>query len=380
MKGLVRLRLVNVTSGQLTFVVFALALLNLLLKARSQYISPWDELYHLSYVQYVYNLHIPRYGDVLNTWSRSGFSCYDVFVYGRTSPIPCGSIGDPISYPEGGTNTAAIWPPIYYSLLAVLVKVSFWSGIDPIFLGRIFTAMIWACGCAALTYVLLRNQGNRFVSFSVGILTASLPFAMFQGAFVNPHSMAPLLVAGLLWFVLPALRNSLVTKRSTYQFASFSIVAVLALPQLLPVIAASSLFLLIATKRKLGESQSITSPQKLIIGLVPIAAFLTLRMWSAIQDWRKVSWQGPVDLNQTQKPNDPGFGITQILDSLWRFIPHSIDGYQFLGPAEIAIATLWAYILFGLIGAALISPQVKNLKALTLTLWPRHDSNMRHMV
>ncbi len=104
-------------------VVLVVVAIPLLIRTRESQIAPWDELYHLSYVQYVYEGSIPKPGDALNTWSREVFSCRPVYPFGVMTFVPCGEIGEPLNYPEGGTNTAGYWPPIYYGVVALLVRL-----------------------------------------------------------------------------------------------------------------------------------------------------------------------------------------------------------------------------------------------------------------
>ena len=154
-------------------------------RASTDIISPYDEGYHLSYVQYVASGHLPHVGDPLNTWSREAFSCHPVYPYGVVTAVPCGEIAAPSAYPEGGTYIAGGWPPLFYAYAAIVVRVLGIVGVDPLYAARAAACLLWAVGAAALVLVAARFGASLSSAAAAGLVAGVIPVATLLGAYVT---------------------------------------------------------------------------------------------------------------------------------------------------------------------------------------------------
>ena len=140
--------------------VFLVDMTVLVRRALTSDVSLWDEGYHLSYLQYAHGWHVPRPGEEMNTWARELYTCNPVPPFGGVSTIPCGGDGPDGLYPDNGRNSAAGWPPIYYFVVANLMRPLLAFGVEPVTSGRLVSASIWAAG-AALVAVLVLSQAAQ---------------------------------------------------------------------------------------------------------------------------------------------------------------------------------------------------------------------------
>lgn len=350
-------------------IAFLLGFIQLYLKTRGEYISPWDEMYHFSYIQYVYEGHIPRYGDVLNTWSRQGFSCYPVWPFGMTTSIPCGEISTPNFYPEGGTNTAAIWPPIYYALVAILLKLVVPFGYDPMVFARLFTVLIWTSGVYAIAINLQKMGVKKINSFGFVLLLCSLPLATFHGAFITPHSMIPLLTSGFLYLYRPLLNSHNLEFKQRFKIIVFSILTIFTVPHAISLVAifaltdfcAQGLKLLKFKEIRIQLLEFLSKILQLCLPLLPlVVAFLGTKFWTKLQDLRTVSWQDEVSTAAQQVAADPPLTAAQYLEAIWRFFPHTVDAFQFQGTLSTAISQVWMFFFITGVGAIILSNERVN--------------------
>jgi len=339
--------------------LFVLSFSTLFSKIDNDHISPYDEMYHLSYVQHVYEGRIPKTGDEMNTWSKTAFSCRPVFPYGMTTGVPCGEIGDAREYPEGSTNTAAIWPPGYYIFVAALLKLFFFFGDDPVYLARLATTFLWSLGTTTIAYAALRRNNSISTLFSSGVLLCSLPFAYIHGAFVTPHSTTPLLVGiGLLLYGNVHKENWSQSKTVAI-FGIFAFIAVMTQPHFLPVIAV----LVVGLMRFFHEPSktfSFTIKSKelrtfFFLSTIPTVGFLTYQFWDFIQTRRFTGWAAGLDVAATQQPNNPPMDLILINDLLWRFFPESISRYSYLGQYENIWTKASVFLLIGTIGSLIFN-------------------------
>ena len=134
----------------------------------------------------------------MGSWSRQAFSCHPVYPFGIVTSVPCGENGPANAYPEGGGNTAAFWPPGYYFVAGLWVKVMSWTNVEPLALVRSFNAVIWALGCAAIAGATAALGARPLRALSVGLVLASLPLAAYHASFVGPHATQPLITALLI--------------------------------------------------------------------------------------------------------------------------------------------------------------------------------------
>lgn len=327
-----------------------------MIRTREHQVAPWDELYHLSYVQYVYEGHIPKTGDSLNTWSREVFSCRPVYPFGPTTAVPCGEIREPFNYPEGGGNTAAIWPPIYYAISAFLVGVQSLFMSDPFVAARQANAFLWSIGIALLALTLRRFTEYRSLLVVPTAVLVSLPAVYFRAAFVSPHSLVPILLS-LALFVY--------TKRSTHRLSELSwflvaFVTALSVPHAMAgfaSVAAAATLRAAVSNRKDPTSQRSWFASKEVV--VPPAATLfgvaLWKLWDSVQVRRFSGWADGVNTELLQQGGENPLNFTSLLSAMWRFVPHTLDFAQFSSQVASTVSSSWAFFVIAGLGAALFS-------------------------
>ena len=172
-----------------------------LTKIFQKLVSPWDELYHLAYVQYMYNFKVPQIGDELLSWSKYAFSCFPVHPFGMTTSISCGAGGAPESFPELGRNVAAGWPPIYYLLASIWTRLFPVNEANSLFIVRGFSVFAWSLGAGLFCYALIsRNKISKETAVAISLLIAILPMGLFQSVFVTPHCLTLIWVSAIYLF------------------------------------------------------------------------------------------------------------------------------------------------------------------------------------
>ena len=287
----------------------------------------------------------------MNTWSMTGFSCHPVFPFGNVTGVPCGEIGIPAQYPEGGTNSAQGWPPGFYAIAAAFLHVTTIFNIDPFNAARGVSVFLWSVGCAAIYIMQIKAGISRIVAFGIALVVASLPLAMYHGAYITPHSTAPLMVAIACWGVFKELNNSNPRPRNMLPIVTIPVVVLLILPQALPVVLTSSLFFIVVALKtyKEGETRNSTarSITREVLGIM--LAAIVIVGWAKIQELRLIPYEAGVAGSGAQVANNPEFSLAQFFDTLLKFVPHAIDSYQFQSTSGIFISTVWAYIAVSVI-------------------------------
>ena len=350
------------------------------------FISQWDELYHLSYVQYASQGIVPANGFPLNDWSKVAFSCYPVSLLGMTTDVPCGEVGAGARYPTGGTNTAAIWPPIYYFLTALLmapIKILFGVS-DNLFAARYATGLIWAAGTALLSVIVLSKSKSILLSGAFALLATSLSLFGQSASFVSPHSTVPLLLAiGLLFtFRLERQIDSFFGQRNWgalrftqwfkellswgFPIVLFGFLLALTVPHAFPILLVMGIYVFVGVVVKYWASLPFVSLLTLgicsLFGLSAGGFFLATRIWEWQRNTRGVSF--PSDVNTaaadvTATSAYPDF-IQQLLALWWDFWPMGLSNPWLQGAVAIFIENVWIFLLPSLLIAALATLGLSN--------------------
>ena len=319
-----------------------------LLKINSKYISPWDEMYHLSYIQYVYNWQVPVIGDVLNSWSQTGFNCREVFSYGKTTPYVCGALSTDIAnYPEAGKNTAAIWPPIYYFFAALWQHLFLPFISDPIVSARIFSSFLFALGFSLIAWEGTKHNRENymyllFLTIGLGTFAASI----YQAIFITPYSNLPLLIFGCFKIINRFQRDEKITTTFVLQVSIFEIFCLLTIPHIVPC-----LILLLLAAMVYAEKSKI---MLLFVFWGFFTAVLIPLFWELFQKTRAT------DLGNYQNLSDPAVNTLSTLSRLGSIFPQGLLGYQFESLGQILIASWFSYLIFGLIILIIVSKTSRN--------------------
>ncbi len=297
-------------------------------RASTDNVSFYDEGSHLSYVQYVASGHIPHIGDTLNTWGREVYSCHAVFPVGVVSSVPCGEIGAPGAYPEGGTFTSAGWPPLFYAYAAVFVRVLGVVGVDPLYAARVAACLLWAMGAAALVLVAVRFGANFGAAAAAGLVAGAIPFATLLGAYVTPYSAQLLLSVLLCGTVLNLMRD-----RVTWRSGDIAVAVVL--PPLAIMVVPHALVAVLIAYLALGMQwasrlfRDARPPRRALIVLAgPVLALCAYKAWDAIVIARTTPFPASVNFSAVTHFADPRGSslITPLFTQWWHFWPNSLVG------------------------------------------------------
>jgi hypothetical protein len=355
-------------------------------RADDPFVSQWDELYHLSYVQYVTQGTIPANGYPMNDWSKSAFSCYPVSLIGMTTDVPCGELGAGSRYPTGGTNTAALWPPVYYILTAaIMIPVTFLLGIDGgLFAARYATGIIWALGISLLSLIILRKSRSFVLGAIFSLLSTSLSLFGQSASFVSPHSTVPLLLAlGLmLSFWLEGQVSAYKEKRLSGPFpplgliravglwlavaGSFGLLVGLTVPHSFPLLLVIGVFVFLgvvgSNNLRLTSKINWGFATILVSGLSLIGFLLAYRFWGWQLALRSVDY--PADVNtaamdigvQGSYPSR----LEQVLSLWWEFWPQGLSNPWLQGTIAIFVENFWIFVLPALIITALATLGIQH--------------------
>jgi hypothetical protein len=343
-------------------VIFFASLVSMVWHTQSPYISLWDEMYHLSYVQYAFSGRIPVPLDAMGSWSRYVFSCVEVYPNGFVTALKCGQILPLEAFPEAGRNSSAHWTPVYYFFTALLMKPILWILSEVNFhpgdfwlAARIGTSVLWSIGCTSVFVVTRKVFRTTTGAISVSLLLCSLPFVFYNGSFVTPYSLAPVVVGIQL-----ATAHILVSRVDTYSKTlkaialSATTFSVWALPQSITVILILSFAIVIyefldgsehvpdkwmSTSHVLHKFRSALA--LLAVGLL---GYVSYSRWTLFQQSRSLP-----------QPVLPEGAFTQLkdntfsnLDSFQFFFfyawPKSIFKWEFLDFNEMIIGITWAVI------------------------------------
>jgi hypothetical protein len=308
-------------------------------------VSPWDELYHLAYVQYLYNFKIPQPGDEILSWSKYAFTCFPVHPFGFTTSLNCGAEGSAAAFPELGRNVASGWPPLYYTMSSIWMRFFSANDASSLFVARSFSAFAWSLGAGFFCYTLIsRNRLPKEAAVSLSLLVAILPMGIFQSTFVTPNSMLLILVSIMY---LSATSPNLISFKNLMQSILIFTLAILTIPHILPVIGFFTLRLLIHYWIGYKSKSKVLIFYIACTSLIPFAAF-TL--------WAKFQGNRSIDVVTATQPISP-FSWDQFSRYLFTFIPHSIDGYQFLNQWQFLISYVFSILLLALIFKPLVNSE-----------------------
>lgn len=337
------------------------------LRTRTGLISPYDEGYHLSYVQYVASGHLPRNGDPLNTWSRDAFACHQVFPYGQVTQVPCGDVAAPKFYPEGGTNTAAGWPPLYYVWAALVARIAMLFGAEPLTGARLASALLWTAG-SVLLVLLVRHFGGRLAAAAaVGLLSVAIPVSSQLGAFVTPYSAQLLLSVALTWVALDLVATERLTLRRLLVAAGVSLTATLTVPHALVAVFVVALTVVLAQPLRRQTLARLSTGAA--IGVVGVVGFLA---WQQLVNIRSTPFGSGVNLEgrTVVAPRTPLPPVDTLLSQWAQFWPNPVSGdaLGYLVP-ETYLATIAVIMVVAGVGAAVLAPGVPwSTTALALAL------------
>lgn len=164
-------------------------------------LSPVDELQHIDYLYKAPSL--VRNGEKVGQDAMREEACRGLPNY----PAPaCSATAeyDPDDFQELGTNTAAIYTPLYYSLTrAVATPVQWALGLDSLVTAARLVGGLWLAGGLVMTFVVARRFGARpYPTAALLLAAAATPNVILPSATITPDAAALLAGSSLLWAVL----------------------------------------------------------------------------------------------------------------------------------------------------------------------------------
>jgi hypothetical protein len=366
---------VRITSNPAVY--FALCLVIALGLAMTRVFYPWtspfDEHTHLSYVQYAYSRIIPADGYQMNWWAKQAFSCHPHAMYGAMTPVPCGSLAPGRFYPTGGTNTSATWPPLYFMIVGVLMRIPMLWIHDPLYAARFITAILWSTGAAWLAFQSWKLTKVKTVGFTIAGLLVALPTFFYFTSNVSPHSLNTLLFASGLFIstrivsslkargthsVSPTWRASwLITIRTGWLYALIPLgfLCSIAIPQSLILVAVCTVFVVAWIFSEQGISWRVRTTSAVTTITTGFAILLGelgfFRFWQWQLGARAISFASGVNTSGgNTDPADPTYSsfFDQAVARWWSFWPNGLNpGWPDHQYATVQV-TLWTFILGGL--------------------------------
>ena len=350
---------------------FTISLVVSFSRATMPFISQWDELYHLSYLQYVSQGVIPAFGFPMNDWAKTAFSCYPVSLLGISTDVPCGELGAGARYPTGGTNTAAIWPPVYYILAALfMAPIKFLFGVsDNLFAARFATSIIWAAGTSLLSLFVFKKSRSFLLGLTFALLTTSLSLFGQSASFVSPHSTVPLLLFGGVTLAFWLDRNLRVTQQGDFwelgkwrnsvgQFFLwlavvflFGLALSLTVPHAFPLLLIVGIYVFAgAFGKPIGSTLGITRRLAItfaLLGFSGIGFLIARNFWVWQSSARSTAF--PEDVNLAAADVDAPATYPDIFQQIftlwWDFWPQGLQNPWLQGSAAVFVENFWIFIL-----------------------------------
>lgn len=361
-------------------VAFVIAFALSLARALMPFTSPFDEHTHLSYVQYAFNWQIPAEGYPMNTWAKDAFSCYAHALYGRLTDVPCGVHADGALYPTGGTNTSQIWPPLYFIIVALFMRIPMLAGLDPLMSARMVTVILWSLGTAWLGLVTWRKSKHLALSLGVVALLVALPTFFFYSSFVSPHSLAPLIAATVIVladkFISSAKNHyklneihtfwsglqSGFTNKWGYSLVALSVLVAFAVPQALTVVGFGTIYIILnLVFSKWRSYPGWLTAYTFMVGLFGLASTIVFfgiyKFWQWQKDFRAIPISSGVDPTRANV-DLPDAAYTSVLEQVssvwWNFWPKGLVPEAPAGPDGTALIYPWFLLLTCLSIAAIL--------------------------
>jgi hypothetical protein len=164
-------------------------------------LSPVDELQHIDYLYRAPEL--IHAGDKIEQPAMHEEACRGIANW----PVPACSDSvryDPKDFQELGTNTAAIYTPLYYTITKVVATPIKWIfGFDSLVTAARLVGGLWLAAGLVMTFVVARRFGaHRAPTVAVLLAAAATPNVILPAATITPDAAGLLVGASLVWAVL----------------------------------------------------------------------------------------------------------------------------------------------------------------------------------
>ena len=291
--------------------------------------------------------------------------------------IPCGEVAPGKYYPTGGTNTSQAWPPIYFLLVAIFMRIPMIWETDPLFAARLVTALFWSIGTSWLGFQIWKLTNSKQLGITFVMLSVALPTFFFYSSSVSPHSLNPLLIAVALFLsqkILAQFSNPENIQPSNFKKAlskslrgpwiyliiPAGILYSLAIPQSLSIIGLTVVYLIVSF-----WTSNINRHTKLVFSFAvsavgAISAFLFIQVY-LLWKWQVTARAIPVTAGvdptgANQDPPDPEYisPLIRITSRWFSFWPDALHPGFPAGHDIDAVLKIWIFILAGLSITAIV--------------------------
>lgn len=164
-------------------------------------LSPVDELQHIDYLYKAPEL--VRNGEKVDQDAMREEACRTLPNY-PTPPCSDTATYDPEDFQELGTNTAAIYTPLYYTLTkAVALPIQWVTGMESLVTAARLVGGLWLGAGLVMTLLVARRFGaHPFPTAGLLLAAAVTPNVLLPAATITPDAAALLAGAALVWSVL----------------------------------------------------------------------------------------------------------------------------------------------------------------------------------
>jgi hypothetical protein len=189
--------------------VFAAVLLVVFIHRYSP-VGPIDELQHVDYAEKISRGDFVEVGDKFGQVALREESCRGIDSPGMVLPSCDDARFQPEAYQEGGYNTAAGHPPVYYLVTGLGSRaLQVLPGIDSFLLGARLMGVFWLVGGLVVMWLLLRELRVRpLVAAALGLFVVCIPSVFYFSAVVNNDAAAILVGSGVALVGLRFLRRA----------------------------------------------------------------------------------------------------------------------------------------------------------------------------
>lgn len=164
-------------------------------------LSPVDELQHIDYLYKAPEL--VRNGEKVDQDAMREEACRTLPNY-PTPPCSDTATYDPEDFQELGTNTAAIYTPLYYTLTkAVALPIQWVTGMESLVTAARLVGGLWLGAGLVMTLLVARRLGaHPFPTAGLLLAATATPNVLLPAATITPDAAALLAGAALVWSVL----------------------------------------------------------------------------------------------------------------------------------------------------------------------------------
>ena len=166
-------------------------------------IGPIDELQHIDYADKVGHFSVPRFPEEVNQRALGETACRGLDSLFLISD-PCGQDKyDPTHFQEGGQNTAAFHPPLYYALVGIPGRiVAAVSGKSAVGVERFFGAFWLGAALCLMLAATTRLGASPWRTVAVLVAVASTAQVVYMHSTVSNDATALFSGALCLWAVV----------------------------------------------------------------------------------------------------------------------------------------------------------------------------------